>query len=91
MKLHGKIDSNQKEIVKALREIPGVSVLSMASLGNGAPDLLVGYNFKNYLFEIKKDRKAKLTEMEGKFYLDWHGQLSIVCSLDEILKVIGII
>ena len=39
---YAKIDDNQPEIVKALREI-GCSVQSLASVGGGCADLLVGY------------------------------------------------
>jgi hypothetical protein len=90
MRKHGKIDSNQKSIVMALRMIPGTTVLSMAALGNGAPDLLVGYDYKNYLFEIKQNSNSNITPMEMRFAIDWRGQLSIAYCLEDILKVIGL-
>ncbi|KKK84038.1 hypothetical protein LCGC14_2787400, partial [marine sediment metagenome] len=43
----GKIDSNQREIVKSLRKIPGITV----ELNHH--DFLLGYKGKTYWFEIK--------------------------------------
>ena len=47
-----RVDENQPDIVKRLRALPGCSVTSLAKLGRGGPDLLVGYAGENYLFEI---------------------------------------
>ena len=40
MRRAARVDSNHIEIVKAFRKL-GCSVLSLASLGKGVPDLLV--------------------------------------------------
>ena len=82
-----KIDSNQKEIVRQLRCIPHISVYSTAQLKKFC-DIVVGYCGRNYLFEIKKDKKSKLTDGESKFQDGWKGQVNIVTSVDEILKII---
>jgi hypothetical protein len=59
-------------------------------VGNGAPDLALGYFNKNYLIEIKSlGRAKKLTLPEAEFIADWRGQVDVVTSLDEILKIIG--
>lgn len=42
MKLRGRVDANQPEIVRALRDI-GASVVSLANVGQGCGDILVGY------------------------------------------------
>ncbi len=48
MRKRGKLDSNHAEIVAAWRKA-GASVLSLASLGDGAPDALVCWRSKrNY-------------------------------------------
>lgn len=54
------MDQNHAEIVHALRDV-GCSVLSLASLGRGAPDLLCGYKGRNVLLEVKKP-KGKLND-----------------------------
>jgi hypothetical protein len=84
-----KIDSNHADIVKQLRSIPGVSVHSVAQLKNFC-DIIVGVRGKNYLFEIKKDNKSKLTEGEEKFQKSWFGNVHTVSSCEQILKIIGL-
>ena len=58
MRRAAKIDANQTEIVKALRQV-GASVQSLASTGKGCPDLLVGFRGVNWLLEIKDGQKVK--------------------------------
>lgn len=90
---YGKIDANQKEIVEQLRQIPGVSVKSTSSLGDGFVDLVIGYKARNYLIELKDENKPpsgkKLTEAEEKFHAEWTGQVAKCESLSEILKAIN--
>ena len=52
MRRAAKVDDNQAEIVATLRYV-GCSVTSLASIGRGCPDIVVGYNGVNYLLEIK--------------------------------------
>ena len=42
MRRAARIDRNQPEIVKALRQV-GAHVTSLAAVGDGVPDLLVGF------------------------------------------------
>jgi len=88
MRLRGRVDNNQPEIVKFLRKM-GVSVLSLAPMGDGCPDLLVGINGKNYLFEIKKTKKSKLTKSEKIFQTNWKGQVQVVCNPESIFYLIN--
>lgn len=81
-----KVDLNQAEIVHGLRKI-GATVASTASVGKDFPDIVVGYNGCNYLFEIKRGR-SKLTSGQAEFYEDWRGQMHIIRSLDEALDII---
>lgn len=84
-----KIDTNQTEIVAQLRKIPGVSVRSVAQL-KGFCDIIVGYKYQNFLFEIKKTEKSGLTYKEKLFQSRWRGQVKTVTNVEQILKVIGI-
>ena len=84
-----KIDSNQSGIVAALRAIPGVTVAV------GHDDIIVGRNGKSYWYEVKASEASKrrndLTATEQRrFEREWQGHYKIVCSLDEILKDMGI-
>jgi Holliday junction resolvase len=45
-----RIDKNHKEIVTALRKL-GYSVFNTSSVGQGFPDIIVGSEGKNYLFD----------------------------------------
>jgi hypothetical protein len=93
MRRIARIDGNQKQIVEQLRRL-GVTVLHTYQLKN-CFDILVGYEGKNYAFEIKDGSKPKsarkLTEGEQKFFDGWLGQVDKVESTDEICKIIGII
>lgn len=86
MRLKAKIDNCQLEIVRNLRDI-GADVLSLANIGNGAPDLLVYYH-KYYLFELKSD-KGKLTPHQGAFHSIWRGPIHVVHNFDEVLRVLN--
>jgi len=91
MRKRARVDANQKNIVSKLREI-GCSVLHTHQLGKGAPDIIVGFNGKNYLFEIKDGNKPlsqqKLTVDEIKFKAEWQGRYDVVSSLDKLLEII---
>lgn len=88
-----RVDDNQKRIVKQLRQL-GVSVQHLHTVGQGCPDLLLGHKNKNYLVELKDEKKKKsakkLTEDEEKFFDEWRGQVNKCETLEEILKVIGL-
>ena len=87
-----KIDANQNEVVKKIRSIPNVSVAITSALGNGFPDLVIGYKGLNYLIELKDGNKTpsqrKLTPDEEKFREQWNGNYHVCNSYQEIIKVI---
>ena len=79
-----KIDSNQPAIVKALRDIYGVTVQT------GHDDILVGYKGKTYWFEIKVNEKSVVKDSQVKILSEWKGHYEIVWSIDQILKTLEI-
>lgn len=81
-----KIDRNQPEIVKALRD-EGATVQILSAVGKGCPDILVGYNEVNYLMEIKMD-DGKLTEDQRVWHSTWLGKVYIVRSPREAIRLI---
>ena len=93
MRLKARTDYNQKLIVDQLRKL-GVSVAITSMMGKGFPDLVLGYQNKNFLIELKDGAKPKsqkgLTMDEAKFFTAWKGQVDKCESLDEICKIIGI-
>jgi hypothetical protein len=91
---HGRVDDNQAEIIKALRQIPGCTVQSLADCGGGVPDILCGYQNVNYLLEIKDGRKFKSQQKLTPAQMDWHsrwcGTVHIVTCTEDALDVIAI-
>ena len=83
------MDGNQAEIVEALRGIPDCSVLVLSAVGQGCPDLMVGYRGFNFLFECKDPSQPKhrheLTDDQHAFHAAWNGQVQKVFSLKEII------
>lgn len=88
MRRASKVDGNQEQIVRALRAV-GCSVLSLAPLGRGAPDLLVGRNRSTWLLELKVGRE-KVNDAQAMFREGWRGCPVVVArSVEEALAAIG--
>lgn len=77
-----KIDANQNEIVKGLRDL-GLSVQT------GMNDICVGYEGKTFWFEIKTGPRAYITPAQHKLLKNWKGHYKIVWTLQMILTDIG--
>jgi hypothetical protein len=88
----GRVDANHPTIVKELRDM-GYSVLSLADLGKGKPDILVGTGHgthgMNLAVEIKDPAKPlskrQLTDDERVFHAIWRGPLIIAETTEEIV------
>jgi hypothetical protein len=99
---YAKIDANHHVVVDALRKV-GATVQSLAPVGKGVPDLLVGWRGQNFLMEIKDGSKApserKLTPDQIKWHGDWKGRVyvvnneadavAILCTAIFVGKVLG--
>jgi hypothetical protein len=87
--LHGRVDRNHTEIVAGLRAI-GATVQSLADVGLGCPDLLVGWRGEIWLLEIKTHNWDKLTPAEATWHAAWCGRpVAIVHNLTEALAALG--
>lgn len=89
-----RIDDNQKAIVAAYRAL-GASVQSLASVGRGTPDLLVGFRGKDFLIEVKNSAQPpsarRLTDDEAKWHRSWRGSVvRIVESVDDVQAALGL-
>jgi len=86
-----RVDDNQRQIVTALRAA-GCTVLSLASIGKGCPDLVVGRGGVNYLLEVKDGQKPpsqrKLTADEQEWVGAWRGQVTVVETVEEALAIV---
>lgn len=89
MRQHGRVDDNQRAIVDALLKC-GAAVISLASLGNGIPDLLVSIDHRVILVEIKDGAKPpsarRLTEAQEAIHQGW--PVIILESIDEAIKLV---
>ena len=69
-----KIDGNQGDIVIALEAV-GASVQSLAAVGNGCPDLLVGFRGTNFVIEVKDPaqpaNKRRLNSHQKPWHAEW--------------------
>lgn len=87
MRRRAKVDANQTEIVAALRAA-GCYVQSLATIGSGCPDLLVGLQNKSVLFEIKSHEKALLEPAQMKWASLWNGcPLFVVYTAEQAIEV----
>lgn len=82
-----RTDANQAAIVDALRKI-GASVAITASLGDGFPDLVVGYRGVNTLAEVKASPRSTLTPDERTFYETWQGSMVYLYSPEQAVELI---
>ena len=95
MRRAAKIDANQEAVVSALRAA-GASVQSLAAVGKGVPDLLVGYKGKTLLMEIKDGRKPPSAQRLTEDQLTWHGawkggSLAVVDGPESALRMLGVL
>ena len=84
-----RVDANHKEVVTELRRyLPEATVRDLSGAGDGIPDILVGWQGSNYLFEIKDPEKVQsardLTPAQKKFHGEWQGQVCVSHSATEI-------
>ena len=92
MRKASKVDSNQAEVVEALRTV-GATVQSLAAVGVGVPDLLVGFRLKTYLLEIKDGKKPPSARRLTDEQLIWHGSWSggpvaVVCDVESAIRAV---
>jgi endogenous inhibitor of DNA gyrase (YacG/DUF329 family) len=89
-----KVDENHKEIVDAMKAV-GASIIDTSRLGQGMPDLIVGFRGQTILLEIKNPKtqygRKGLNANQRKWAEGWTGgPLSIVDSVDAALRVLGV-
>lgn len=85
----GPRDANQSDLIQALEQIPGLTVIDLGAVGDDVPDLLIGFMHRNFLVEVKT-LTGRLSPGQDKFDKEWPGQTDVCRTLDEILTVIGL-
>lgn len=91
MRRAAKVDANQSDIVSAARKM-GCTVQPLHTVGSGCPDLLVGINGANYLWEVKDGSRPpserKLTPDQIKWHENWRGHVIVIKSVDEAIQAV---
>ena len=92
MRRAARIDANQPEIVKAIRDM-GASYQHTHQVP-GALDGIIGYRGVDQRVEIKDPAKPpsarKLTELEAKEFDEWNGRIPVVIEThDDVLRVLA--
>ena len=83
-----KVDKNQKDVVKALRD-SGADVFLLHTVGGGIPDLMVCYEEQTILIEVKDGADKKLTPQQITLFAGWKGgPLHRVNSCEEAINVL---
>jgi hypothetical protein len=91
-------DSNHAPIVRALEAV-GCTVLDLAAVGGGCPDMAVGYRGVTFMLEVKRPLGPRGGSHEHQtvkpHQAEWHarwrgGPVCVVRSVDEALKACGI-
>jgi len=87
-------DDNHKEIVEALTKA-GAYVLDMSHVGRGFPDLIIGFQSKTILMEIKNPKTSYGRKGLNKNQLKWKeswtgGAYCVADSIEAALRMIGV-
>lgn len=92
MRRAARTDANHSEIVDAFRKL-GCSVLSLAPIGRGVPDLLVHRAGRYALVEVKDGSKVpsarKLTPDQERFHAEWRGPIWTCLSVAGVVEIVG--
>ncbi len=87
MRRAAKVDDNQAAMVARFRKW-GATVQPLHAVGEGCPDLLVGFRGQNWLVEVKDGKKSPsrrcLTAEQEKWHGEWRGQVCIMETLADV-------
>lgn len=91
MRSAARVDANQVEVVKALRQI-GATVTPIHAVGKGVSDLLVSFRQKWLVLEVKDGTKPpskrELTPDEKKWIGEQKAPVFIVLSAFEAVSIL---
>lgn len=77
------VDANQRAVVEALRAA-GATVQHLHEVGQGCPDLLIGFAGKNYLVEVKNAAAGgSLNAEQVKWHRAWRGHVMVITSPEQ--------
>ena len=86
MRRASKVDANHTEIVDCFKKL-GCSVLSLAAMGKGVPDLLVATKGITWLVEVKSG-KGKENALQQEWAENWKGARALVRDAQGVETVV---
>lgn len=89
MRRAARIDATQPAIVDALERI-GATVQSLAAVGNGCPDILVGFRGRNVAMEVKTST-GRMRPEQVKWLRAWRGEAHVVRSVEDALRALEVV
>lgn len=91
MRRAARVDANQALIVGGLRAC-GASVQILSAVGQGCPDILVGFRGRNLLMEVKDGSKPpsdrKLTKDQIEWHAAWRGHVVVVENVEQAIAAL---
>ena len=91
MRRAGKVDGNQAEVVRKLRDC-AVKVEVLSDVGKGVPDLLLGFRGINLLVELKDGSKPpsarSLTADQKAWHESWPGQVDVAEDFESAWAIV---
>ena len=89
MRRKARVDNNQKELVNFAKQ-HGCTIAHLHTLGRGIPDLLIGYQGRNYLVEIKSSENGTLTNDEKTFFDSWRGDAAVITNKKDLIRLLDL-
>ena len=88
MRRAAKVDGNHAEIASAARQM-GCSVLSLAAVGKGCPDLLLARSGRVYLVEVKNGENVPSRRRLTPDQVEFHQQFPVVVveSVEDLVRM----
>jgi hypothetical protein len=91
MRRAARTDANHAVIVGALLRC-GATVQSLAAVGQGCPDLMVGFRGRTLLMEVKDGdkipSKRRLTPDQQEWHAAWAGHVVVVESVEQAIAAL---
>lgn len=87
MRRAARVDTASADIERALKQIGASVEPKLSRIGQGVPDLLVGWRGRNVLLEVKTGT-GKLTTDETQWSEKWAGQYAVVRTPDEAIDAV---
>jgi hypothetical protein len=91
MRYAARADKNQPEILDAATKI-GATYELIRSVHGGCPDALIGFQGRNYLWEIKVPKEGRLSEIQKVWRDDWSGgKPFVIKTVDDVILWAGLV